>query len=111
LKLVLTGSPHNLVNRGNYVAFEMPQKPPGPLPKGLPPVPQQPINWLCLVNQKQWKRVEESLAAFPDTTMIIEGYPCLDGARHVVFAQQATTVAITKARQEAQRAAALAQEG
>src|SRR5438552_17468674 len=39
MKLTLIGRPGKVETRGQAVVFQMQGKPPGPLPKGLPPVP------------------------------------------------------------------------
>ena len=68
-------------------------KEPGPLPKGLPPVPdQQPIPWLVVIALCQRNRVQESLAAHGDDTLIIEGHPVVAGdGTHVLLAQTCTS--------------------
>ena len=71
------------------VAFWMQGKEPGPLPKGLPPVPSQgPITWLVAIALRQWTRVQDSLAAHTDDKLIITGPPVVasDGT-HVLLTQ------------------------
>jgi len=65
VKLTLIGRPalDAIQTRPTYVAFRMQGKAPGPLPKGLPPVPDQhPIPWLVVIALRQWNRVKDSLA-------------------------------------------------
>ena len=46
MKLTLIGRPGTVETRGQAVVFRMQGKPPGALPKGLPPVPAQaPMTW------------------------------------------------------------------
>ena len=62
--------------------FQLTGKPPTTVAKGLPPLPPQPpIVWTVLVALRQWNRVKDSLAAHPDDTLVIEGYPCVDHDR------------------------------
>src|SRR5689334_19757059 len=56
VKLTLIGRPalDAVQTRPTYVAFRMQGKEPGPLPKGLPPVPDQhPITWLVVIALRQ----------------------------------------------------------
>jgi hypothetical protein len=95
VKLTLIGRPalDAVQTRPTYVAFRMQGKTPGPLPKGLPPVPDQhPITWLVVIALRQWHRVQESLAAHADDTLILEGYPVVAGdGTHVLLAQTCTS--------------------
>src|SRR2546423_2748812 len=96
VKLTLIGRPalDAIQTRPTYVAFRMQGKAPGPLPKGLPPVPDQhPITWLVVIALRQWNRVQDSLAAHADDTLIIEGHPVVAarGGHGVFSATRATT--------------------
>jgi hypothetical protein len=56
VKLTLIGRPalDAIQTRPTYVALRLQGKAPGPLPKGLPPVPDQhPITWLVVIAQRQ----------------------------------------------------------
>jgi len=82
-------------------------KPPGSLPRGLPPVPAQaPLTWNVMVALRQWNRVKDSLAANQEDQLIIEGYPLVQGTQHVVLAQSCTSVALQRAQKAAQQPAA-----
>jgi hypothetical protein len=105
--LTLTGRPdvQAVHTRPTYVAFRMQGKPPGSLPKGLPPVPGQgPITWLVVIVLRQWKRVQESLESHGDDKLIITGSPVVasDGT-HVLLAQSCTTVALQREKKQAQQ--------
>jgi PHAX RNA-binding domain len=95
VKLTLIGRPalDAVQTRPTYVAFRMQGKEPGPLPKGLPPVPDQhPIPWLVVIALRQWNRVKDSLAAHADDTLIIEGHPVVAGdGTHVLLTQTCTS--------------------
>src|SRR3954470_12119746 len=95
VKLTLIGRPalEAIQTRPTYVAFRLQGKASGPLPKGLPPVPdQQPITWLVVMALRQWNRVQDSLAAHPNDTLIIEGHPVVAGdGTHVLLAQTCTS--------------------
>jgi hypothetical protein len=106
VKLTLIGRPalDAVQTRPTYVAFRMQGKAPGPLPKGLPPVPdQQPITWLVVMALRQWNRVQDSLAAHPDDTLIIEGHPVVAGdGTHVLLAQTCTSTVQQREKKQAQ---------
>jgi hypothetical protein len=105
VKLTLIGRPalEAVQTRPTYVSFRMQGKAPGPLPKGLPPVPdQQPITWLVVIALRQWNRAKESLAAHPDDTLIIEGHPVVAGeGTHVLLAQNCTSKVQQRAKKQA----------
>src|SRR6266487_2326785 len=62
MKLTLIGRPRTVETRGQAVVFRMQGKPPGSLPRGLPPVPTQaPMTWNVMVALRQWNRVKDSL--------------------------------------------------
>ena len=64
MKLTLIGRPGKVETRGQAVVFRMQGKPPGALPRGLPPVPAQaPMTWNVMVALRQWNWVKDSLAA------------------------------------------------
>jgi PHAX RNA-binding domain len=105
VKLTLIGRPalEAIQTRPTYVAFRLQGKAPGPLPKGLPPVPDQhPILWLVVIALRQWNRVQASLAAHADDTLIIEGHPVVAGdGTHVLLAQTCTSVVQQRAKKQA----------
>ena len=104
MKLTLIGRPGKVETRGQAVVFRMQGKPPGPLPRGLPPVPAQaPLTWNGMVALRQWNRVKESLAANQDDQLIIEGYPLMQGAQPVLLAQSCVSMLQQRAQQQAQR--------
>jgi PHAX RNA-binding domain len=107
VKLTLIGRPalDAVQTRPMYVAFRMQGKAPGPLPKGLPPVPdQQPITWLVVIALRQWNRVKDSLAAHTDDTLIIEGHPVVAGdGTHVLLAQTCTSRVQQREKKQAPR--------
>src|SRR5512132_237681 len=111
VKLTLIGRPTATQTRGQAVIFQLTGKPPPTLPRGLPPLPPRPpMVWTVLVALRQWNRVKDSLAAHPDDTLVIEGYPFVDHDRHLLMAQSCISVAMQRARKEAQKTEA-PQEG
>jgi hypothetical protein len=108
VKLTLIGRPalEAVQTRPTYVAFRMQGKDSGPLPKGLPPVPdQQQITWLVVIALRQWNRVKDSLAAHEDDTLIIDGHPVVAGdGTHVLLAQSCTSVVQQRAKKQASKA-------
>jgi hypothetical protein len=104
MKLTLIGRPGKVETRGQAVVFRMQGKPPGALPRGLPPVPAQaPLTWNVMVALRQWNRVKDSLAANQDDQLIIEGYPLMQGNQHVLLAQSCMSVLLQRAQKAAQR--------
>jgi hypothetical protein len=104
MKLTLIGRPGKVETRGQAVVFQMQGKPPGPLPKGLPPVPQGPaLTWTVIVALRQWNRVRESLATNHDDQLIIEGYPALQGSEHVLLAQSCVSMLQQRAQKQARQ--------
>jgi hypothetical protein len=105
VKLTLIGRPalEAIQPRPTYIAFRMQGKEPGPLPKGLPPVPaQHPITWLVVIALRQWNRVKDSLEAHADDTLIIEGHPVVaDDGTHVLLAQNCTSTVQQRAKKQA----------
>ncbi len=107
MKLTLIGRPGKVETHGQAVVFRMQGKPPGALPRGLPPMPSTPaLTWNVMVALRQWNRVRESLAGNPDDQLIIEGYPMMQGSEHVLLAQSCTSVALQRAQKAAQQPAA-----
>jgi hypothetical protein len=85
--------------------FRMQGRPPGSLPKGLPPVPNaQPLTWTVIVAIRQWNRVKDSLETNADDQLILEGYPVMQGTQPVLMAQSCTSVALQRERKQAQQA-------
>jgi hypothetical protein len=105
MKLTLIGRPGHVEVRGHAVVFRMQGKTPGPLPKGLPPLPNTPaLTWNMLVAVRQWNRVKDSLEGHQDDQRIIEGYPLMPGDQHVVLAQSCVSMRQQRAQKQAQQA-------
>jgi PHAX RNA-binding domain len=106
MKLTLIGRPGKVETRGQAVVFRLQGKPPGSLPRGLPPLPHTPgLTWNVLVALRQWNRVKDSLAANQADQLIIEGYPLMQGSQPVLLAQSCTSVALQRAQKQAQQQA------
>ena len=104
MKLTLIGRPGKVETRDQAVVFRMQGKPPGALPRGLPPVPaQDPLTWNVMVALRQWNRVKDSLAAHQDDQLIIEGYPLMQGTQPVLLAQSCVSMLQQRAQKQAQR--------
>ena len=104
MKLTLIGRPGKVETRGQAVVFQMQGKPPGALPRGLPPVPNTPaLTWTVMVALRQWNRVQESLAANQEDQVIVEGYPMQQGSQLVLLAQSCTRVALQRAKKTPQQ--------
>ena len=104
MKLTLIGRAGKVETCGQAVLFRMQGKPPGALPRGLPPVPTQaPLAWNVMVALRQWNRVKDSLTANQDDQLIIEGYPAMQGSEHVLLAQSCVSMLQQRAQKQAQR--------
>jgi Phosphorylated adapter RNA export protein, RNA-binding domain len=104
MKLTLIGRPGKVETRGQAVVFRMQGKPPGSLPRGLPPVPNTPaLTWNVMVALRQWNRVKDSLAANQEDQLIIEGYPLMQGSQHVLLAQSCVSMLQQRAQKAAQQ--------
>lgn len=104
MKVTLIGRPGKVDVRQTCVVFRMQGKPPGPLPKGLPPVPTTPpMTWHVMVALRQWNRVKDSLAAHQDDQLIIEGYPLVQSSQHVLLAQSCVSMLQQRAQKQAQQ--------
>lgn len=106
MKVTLIGRPGKVETRQQCVVFRIQGKPPGPLPKGLPPVPAQPpLTWTVMVALRQWNRVKESLAANQEDQLILEGYPLMQGTQPVLLAQSCVSMLQQRALKQAQQQA------
>jgi hypothetical protein len=104
MKLTLIGRPGKVEMRGQAVLFRIQGKPPGALPRGLPPVPAQaPMTWNVMVALRQWNRVKDSLTANQDDQLIIEGYPLMQGNQHVLLAQSCVSMLQQRVQKQAQQ--------
>jgi hypothetical protein len=111
MKLTLIGRPDTVVVRGQAVVFRMQGKAPGPLPKGLPPLPSTPaLTWNVMVALRQWNRVKDSVTTNQEDQLIIEGYPALQGTEHVLLAQSCVSVLQQRAQKQARQQTASAPE-
>ena len=82
VKITLIGRPAQVTKQEACVVVAMKGKPPGTLPKGLPTPPaHSAITWAVFIVNKQWNKVQESLAANAEDQLIIEGYPMVDPKR------------------------------
>src|SRR5215467_3534418 len=104
MKLTLIGRPGKVETHGQAVVFRMQGKPPGALPRGLPPVPTQaPLTWNVMVALRQWNRVKDSVAANQDDQLIIEGYPLMQGTEPVLLVQSCVSVLQQRAQKQARQ--------
>jgi hypothetical protein len=104
MKLTLIGRPGKVETHGQAVLFRMQGKPPGALPRGLPPVPSTaPLTWNVMVALRQWNRVKDSLAANQDDQLIIEGYPAMQGNQPVLLAQSCVSMLQQRAQKQARQ--------
>lgn len=99
VKVTLIGRPKQVKRLDTCVLVVMAPKPPGTLPKGLPPVPEATNATLAVfIANKQWSKVEASLKQDPSDELIIEGFPSNDAKNQItaVWAQSCTTKMIQR---------------
>lgn len=99
VKVTLIGRPKQVKRLDTCVLVVMAPKPPGTLPKGLPPVPDATNATLAVfIASKQWSKVEASLKQDPSDELIIEGFPSNDAKNQItaVWAQSCTTKMIQR---------------
>ncbi len=99
VKVTVIGRPKQVKRLDTCVLVVMAPKPPGTLPKGLPPVPEATNATLAVfIANKQWTKVEASLKQDPNDELIIEGFPSNDAKNQItaVWAQSCTTKMIQR---------------
>jgi hypothetical protein len=104
VKMTIIGRPKQVGKQRGSVFCIMEGRPaPSALPKGLP-VPPEGIkqNIVVFIAEKQWRRVEDSLKANSDDSMIVEGWPYFDPARQmtVLLALSTTTKYLQRAKRQ-----------
>lgn len=105
VKVVLVGRPKATSDQGAYVLFALEGKAPQSYPKGLPTPSPTPTIWTVLVARKQWLAVASVLRADKEDKLVIEGYPCQEQGKLLLYAVQVVTQGQQRARKETQRAA------
>ena len=103
MKVTVIGRPNHVVERQGVVILALRSMKPPTLPKGLPPLPATPTNYMVFIQQKQWNKVREAMQQ-PDDALIVEGYPVHEPrfAGIMVYATQVTTKALQAAKRKEQ---------
>ena len=105
MKITLIGRPGRVVEKANVVLTSMQQKSDKApsLPKGLPPVPDEPTTYIVYIARKQWRKVAKSIKD-PNDSLIVEGLPVLDRrlGTVAVFARSVTTKLLQTKKREIQ---------
>ncbi len=106
VKVTVIGRPTQVVERQSVVVVALRSTKAPTLPKGLPPLPATPTNYMIFVQQKQWNKVQAAMQQ-PDDTLIVEGYPVYEPrfAGITVYVTQVTTKAMQAAKRTEQHAA------
>jgi hypothetical protein len=106
VKVTVIGRPSQVVERQGVIILALRSTKPPTLPKGLPPVPTTPTNYMIFIQQKQWNKVREAMQ-HADDALIVEGYPAHEPrfAGITVYATQVTTKALQAAKRKEQTAA------
>ncbi len=72
VKVTVIGRPAQVIERQGVVVLPLRSTKPPTLPKGLPPVPTTPTNYMVFVQQKQWNKVQAAMQN-ADDALIVEG--------------------------------------
>jgi hypothetical protein len=106
VKVTIIGRPAQVVERQGVVILALRSTKTPTLPKGLPPLPSTPTNYMIFVQQKQWNKVRDAMQQ-PDDVLIVEGYPVHEPrfAGITVYATQVTTKALQAVKRKEQVAA------
>ena len=73
VKVTVIGRPTQVVERQGVVVVALRSTKAPTLPKGLPPLPATPTNYMVFVQQTQWTKVQDAMQQ-PDDTLVVEGY-------------------------------------
>jgi hypothetical protein len=105
VKMTVIGRPTQVVERQGVIILALRSSKPPTLPKGLPPLPSTPTNYMIFIQQKQWNKVREAMQQ-PDDALIVEGYPVHEPrfAGITVYATQVTTKALQAVKRKEQAA-------
>lgn len=108
VKVTIIGRPGRIIEKEAVVITSMQNSRAPSLPKGLPPLPEDPTTYIVYIAMKQWRKVRSSIKQNPEDKLIIEGYPRFDrrvGQRGAmtIYAQSVTTTLIQQARREAMK--------
>ncbi len=102
VKVTVIGRPAQVIERQGVIILALRSTKAPTLPKGLPPLPATPTNYMIFVQQKQWNKVREAMEQ-PDDALIVEGYPVHAPrfAGITVYATQVTTTTLHAAKRQA----------
>ncbi len=103
MKVTVIGRPSQVVERQGMIIVALRSTKAPTLPKGLPPLPTTPTNYMIFIQQKQWNKVREAMQN-PEDALIVEGYPVHEPrfTGITVYATQVTTKALQAAKRTAQ---------
>ncbi len=103
VKATIIGRPTQVVERQGVVVVALRSTKAPTLPKGLPPLPSTPTNYMVFIQQKQWNKVRDAIQN-ADDALIVEGYPVHEPrfAGITVYATQVTTKALQAAKRKEQ---------
>ena len=105
VKVTVIGRPTQVVERQGVVVVALRSMKVPTLPKGLPPLPATPTNYMIFIQQKQWTKVQAAMQN-ADDALIVDGYPVHEPrfAGITVYATQVTTKALQAAKRKEQTA-------
>jgi hypothetical protein len=110
--MTVIGRPNQVVERQGVVILALRSTKVPTLPKGVPPLPSTPTNYMIFIQQKQWNKVREAMQN-ADDALIVEGYGVHEPrfAGITVYATNVTTKALQAAKRKEQSTAPPLTEG
>jgi hypothetical protein len=105
VKVVLTGRPKRIEQRGDAVIIGLRSERAPNLPKGLPEAPTGTA-YAVFISKKMWQAVASALQRDPEDILVIEAFPTLHpkfSAGVTCFATMVTTAGLQRAKREAQK--------
>lgn len=103
VKIILIGRPERvqMVQKGVVLVMKN-DRPPTSLPPELPPIPNDPTNYLVYLTPKAWRRIKPALDTDPNDRAVFEGWaryaPDLRGGE--VWVIKASTIGLDRKRRE-----------
>ena len=74
MNITLIGRPGRVVEKANVVLTSMQQKSDKApsLPKGLPPLPDEPTTYIVYIARKQWRKVAKAIKALEQHCVFVK---------------------------------------
>ena len=101
LKTAAIGRPKQIKQMDGCTLAVLGMKRPGPMPKGLPPMPDTSQATVAVfIESRLWAKVAPALQADPKDELVVEGYLLIDARNQLtgVWAQRCTTKGLLRAQ-------------